>query len=689
MFTVSYGNGVDHDVENLLEDEPASSQFVLTNHVLMNHITQSCFLAATEATGYMIIDTACQRSCCGLEWYHEHARHLGTFHLHPFEMSKEEIFQFGSGSPLKSKTLAMLPSAFEGAICLVLGSYILETSIPFLGSLATMNKLRAVIDLPQQVVFLSKFDMSVPLAVVGRHLATKITQFPPKPERLAVWAKITEVGFLDPEVNLPPSVVQIAQARRDVTLLDRILPDAPGGTTAPSGSMAPTGGETPRDNPPGRADTSHGIETQHRGHREGAGRGQGDLQVGSSHQSCRKDQTKDEGYELEGGCHRVQTAADGRVQPPDVQKARKSPRQFRNMPNVPGQMEVGGRRMEVAWWLIQLLATAAIVQATASNAVPIHDRLLHAVPCPSSGSSIITDALSTAGKTVGGPGSHHNTGNTFTTGTTLAPPQAIRIMEVDKETWTRARPVSLTSSVAGHGLQPDEIQDYDEEMVNRNMEIPVPSGAFTMSDGSFYRLGEGKDWLETSTKRSNINKAVYMLESEIGAINNLAGDMGKDFNIDLMELFAGTSKPTSMARRFGLTALQPFEIEDGRDLASKAIQKTVDFALNKFKPLLLMVGFPCTLLCIMNENLNYSSRMEELWGRTLGAARTSETFAEMGPQQTRTTAQAGTPHPARESSPQPTHQRPQPLHRQVRWRLLRSSGQQGQHDHQDLQADHQ
>eukprot|EP00913_Durusdinium_trenchii_P002530 g2339.t1 len=64
---------------------------------------------------------------------------------------------------------------------------------------------------------------------------------------------------------------------------------------------------------------------------------------------------------------------------------------------------------------------------------------------------------------------------------------------VDKETWTRARPVSLTSSVAGHGLQPDEIQDYDEEMVNSKMEIPVPSGAFTVSDGSFYHLGGGKD----------------------------------------------------------------------------------------------------------------------------------------------------------------------------------------------------
>ena len=75
----------------------------------------------------------------------------------------------------------------------------------------------------------------------------------------------------------------------------------------------------------------------------------------------------------------------------------------------------------------------------------------------------------------------------------LPPPQAIRIMEVDKETWTRARPVSLTSSVAGHGLQPDEIQDYDEEMVNSKMEIPVPSGAFTVSDGSFYHLGGGKD----------------------------------------------------------------------------------------------------------------------------------------------------------------------------------------------------
>ena len=34
--------------------------------------------------------------------------------------------------------------------------------------------------------------------------------------------------------------------------------------------------------------------------------------------------------------------------------------------------------------------------------------------------------------------------------------------------------------------------------------------------------------------------------------------------------------------------------------------------MNKFKPLLLLIGFPCTNLCIMNENMNYQYRMEEL-----------------------------------------------------------------------------
>ena len=54
-----------------------------------------------------------------------------------------------------------------------------------------------------------------------------------------------------------------------------------------------------------------------------------------------------------------------------------------------------------------------------------------------------------------------------------------------------------------------------------------------------------------------------MLETEVGAINSLPGDKEKTFQIDLMEMFAGTARPTLMAKQYGLTALQPFDLEDG------------------------------------------------------------------------------------------------------------------------------
>lgn len=41
-------------------------------------------------------------------------------------------------------------------------------------------------------------------------------------------------------------------------------------------------------------------------------------------------------------------------------------------------------------------------------------------------------------------------------------------------------------------------------------------------------------------------------------------------------------------------------------------QLLVEHAIDKFRPLLLMIGFPCSFCCIFNENLNYSQRMEVL-----------------------------------------------------------------------------
>ena len=66
-------------------------------------------------------------------------------------------------------------------------------------------------------------------------------------------------------------------------------------------------------------------------------------------------------------------------------------------------------------------------------------------------------------------------------------PTGIRIMEVDKQTWHRQRPLSMTSSAAGHGRRVEEMQDMDTVMKNQ----PPPISIAT--EDSFSHLESAKD----------------------------------------------------------------------------------------------------------------------------------------------------------------------------------------------------
>ena len=82
--------------------------------------------------------------------------------------------------------------------------------------------------------------------------------------------------------------------------------------------------------------------------------------------------------------------------------------------------------------------------------------------------------------------------------------------------------------------------------------------------------------------------------------------------LDLMEVFSGRGRLTSTADRYGLNALQPIDTNEGFDLTTKEGKSITMHALRQFKPLLLVVAWPCTVWSIMNENSNYSERPEEL-----------------------------------------------------------------------------
>ena len=82
--------------------------------------------------------------------------------------------------------------------------------------------------------------------------------------------------------------------------------------------------------------------------------------------------------------------------------------------------------------------------------------------------------------------------------------------------------------------------------------------------------------------------------------------------VDILELYAGTAKPTMFAKECGLRAAQPLDIEYGMDLSDTGVQAQVRKAVDRLHPWLLVIGYPCTHYNLMNENANYHHRMDVL-----------------------------------------------------------------------------
>ncbi len=61
--------------------------------------------------------------------------------------------------------------------------------------------------------------------------------------------------------------------------------------------------------------------------------------------------------------------------------------------------------------------------------------------------------------------------------------------------------------------------------------------------------------------------------------------------------------------------MAPIDYETGWDLYKKEDQQHVDRALDLFKPLLLVQGLDCKDWCLLQDNVNYIYRLEQLWQR--------------------------------------------------------------------------
>ncbi len=88
---------------------------------------------------------------------------------------------------------------------------------------------------------------------------------------------------------------------------------------------------------------------------------------------------------------------------------------------------------------------------------------------------------------------------------------------------------------------------------------------------------------------------------------------------DLAEAFAGVGHPTRLAPAHNLTACPPAEIQSGWDLASEEGQDRWRRMVREERPMLIIIGFPCTLWNKFACNINWSTpeRREILEGRRL------------------------------------------------------------------------
>ena len=143
--TVHHSSGFDSTVEYVSPGGELHPHFAM----MVCSLPHVCLSASTsKTTGYMIIDTACQRSCCGENWMTLQANLLQDFRLQVYEEASQEKFQFGAGNPVISDKKIWVPSAIE-YVCMVFGINVLPADIPFLGSLRLMKRLGAVIDIFQ------------------------------------------------------------------------------------------------------------------------------------------------------------------------------------------------------------------------------------------------------------------------------------------------------------------------------------------------------------------------------------------------------------------------------------------------------------------------------------------------------------------------------------------------------------
>ena len=199
------------------EDAPVPNFFTFVT--LMVH--EVC-VAGAPLHGKMVIDTACQRTCAGLNWLDGYKALLHQHQLRCKTVPSSEAFQFGSGAPTQAKDRVYMPVSF-GDHLMVIGASAIATNIPLLASNVFLETTQAVIDIASSSIYFGVIDVLLPLCKLNGHLTVDIACFPPDVHRNPVWQVLSDERFWhDPHpeiVSEEPALRQLTRPKKASTVL--------------------------------------------------------------------------------------------------------------------------------------------------------------------------------------------------------------------------------------------------------------------------------------------------------------------------------------------------------------------------------------------------------------------------------------------------------------------------------------
>ena len=564
------------DYENIPHEEVYGTAFTT---LMVNSIPYEISTGVHKVYGsnmhslnhHLVLDTACQRTCCSKTWFDEWKNYVSSFHLAAQVDVQKEPFEFGHGPLQYSTHHALLPCCFNNETPCLIGTFIIPTTndIPLLGSKHLLGKeLGAVIDLPKSQARLTRLGVTVPIVEVNGHLALDIGVFPLEVHKLDVWKSFTNMiangDFQKLEFAADEKTAESYQleSNRDCDN-QREISETYATSTSMASRMASPREDLHgcRDDPlPGDVASLQDEDPKQKvaGIPRSLGDGRDDGALGEKARTVHSHQ-----------CEEV----------------RQSPRQLQPMHRLRQEVAMGSRASGVA----RSKASIAKTAAAAALSVLFNGCLLQGPEVQTSlGHGSSNGFVDSKGRYVNGL-AFDNFIEDFVGG---------QEGEDSSYSQTKEKPKYQEKEPRGGG--------GDLRLLRVGPDRPEPTEKLK-SGTQKWLMGELKRGEKIYEKEQKVYEAMVTHQSRL-----LNGPHADVLSIDLLEIFAGRGRVSELAPRYGLRAVQPMDLKFGQDLKDEQTKSQIRQTVKKLKPLLLLVAWPCTVWNLFSENLNYYHRMDEL-----------------------------------------------------------------------------